>query len=878
LAQITPDNTLGNERSQVTPDQVIRGVVSDRIDGGAIRGINLFHSFEQFNINEGRGAYFANPIGIENILSRVTGSHLSRVTGTLGVLGNATLFFINPNGIIFGPTASLDMQGSFIASTASSIRLADGTDFSAVFSQNTSLLTMSAPLGLQFGENPGEIVVQGSGHNLSYSDLGSTIWTDSPGLQVQPGRTLGFVGGDIVLEGGNLRAESGRIQLGSAAEPGLVSLTPTNSGFVLGYAGISNFGDIQLSGKASVDTSGESGGEIRVQARRLSVRGGSSILSITQGTGLGGDFIVNTSELVELLGESADGQYASSLFTETQGTGSLGELRVTTGRLVATDGAYLSNYSYSEGRAGNLTIQASNSIKMIGAGLFASGFYVGADSVADTGNLTVTTRRLVLENGAQVRNVTFGSGSSGDLIVVASDLVNLRGESTLFSSGLFTQSQASGAAGNLTVNTRRLNVRDGAQISASAFGSGSAGTLTITAQDIELVGTSPTSSQFPSGLFTQVNPDATGDGGNLRITTERLILQGGARISAATFGRGRGGTITIRASDFVELSGISTDGQIPSGLVAATVGAGAAGNLQITTELLSIRDGALLSNSTFGQGRGGNIRIRAGSLSLTNAASIASQSGSQGRAGDISVNVRDTLQLNNSAISTAAIQSTGGAIDIKAEDIHLVGNSDIATSVLSGRGDGGSITLTAADSIIAFDDSDTFAFAQDGRGGNITFRTPAFFGGSYQPDSADADPDTLQGNDRVDINASGAVAGVITLPDVSFIQNSLADLPETAIDADRLIANSCIARTEQGGTFLITGSGGLPERPGNAIIAPYPTGVVRSIPGRDPASEESIGEPQPETHRWQPGDAIVEPQGVYRLSDGRLVMSRACSP
>jgi filamentous hemagglutinin family protein len=114
-AQITPDNTLGAESSVVTSNVEIQGLPSDaqgqelkvlRIDGGAIRGINLFHSFQEFNIGEGGGVYFSNPQGIENILSRVTGTNHSEILGRLGVLGNANLFLINPNGIIFGAHAS----------------------------------------------------------------------------------------------------------------------------------------------------------------------------------------------------------------------------------------------------------------------------------------------------------------------------------------------------------------------------------------------------------------------------------------------------------------------------------------------------------------------------------------------------------------------------------------------------------------------------------------------------------------------------------------------------------------------------------------------------------------------------------------------------
>lgn len=91
LAQsnIVGDGTLGAESSVVTPlnPQI------DQISGGAIRGANLFHSFLEFNVGEGRGAYFTNPAGIENILSRVTGGKPSNILGTLGVSGAMPTYF-----------------------------------------------------------------------------------------------------------------------------------------------------------------------------------------------------------------------------------------------------------------------------------------------------------------------------------------------------------------------------------------------------------------------------------------------------------------------------------------------------------------------------------------------------------------------------------------------------------------------------------------------------------------------------------------------------------------------------------------------------------------------------------------------------------------
>jgi filamentous hemagglutinin family protein len=97
VGQIIPDETLGNERSQLTPNVTINGQLADQIEAGARRGNNLFHSFSQFNVSNGQRVYFGNPVGVENILSRVTGINSSNILGTLGVNGRAKLSFINPN-------------------------------------------------------------------------------------------------------------------------------------------------------------------------------------------------------------------------------------------------------------------------------------------------------------------------------------------------------------------------------------------------------------------------------------------------------------------------------------------------------------------------------------------------------------------------------------------------------------------------------------------------------------------------------------------------------------------------------------------------------------------------------------------------------------
>src|SRR4028119_2231631 len=265
IAQIIPDNTLGRESSRVVSD-TINNLPSDRIEGGATRGSSLFHSLREFNIREGRGAYFDNPSGITNIFTRVTGGNLSNILGTLGVLGNANLFLINPKGIVFGPNARLDLRGSFLASTADSIVFKNGVEFSSANPKGAPLLTVNIPVGLRFRENPGAII---NASSVTQVIEGTTL---PVGLAVPPGQTLALVGGDVIFNNGFASAFSGNIQLGSVASPGFVSFNITPTGLGLDYTKVANFGNIELSGLSAVTVSGPGGGTVAPRGRNVTLR------------------------------------------------------------------------------------------------------------------------------------------------------------------------------------------------------------------------------------------------------------------------------------------------------------------------------------------------------------------------------------------------------------------------------------------------------------------------------------------------------------------------------------------------------------------------------------------------------------------------------
>lgn len=735
FAQINPDNTLGSESSQVTPNVDIKGIPADQINGGAIRGANLFHSFSEFNVSEGQRVYFANPRGINQILSRVTGNNLSTILGTLGVLGNANLFLINPHGIIFGPNAQLDVNGSFVASTADSLVFGNGFAFSATNPQAPPLLTVNIPLGLQYGSSAGNIEVQGSF------------------LQIPEGQTLALMGGNVSLHGAFLLAPGSRIELGGLSAEGTVGLSlakELNFNFPQKIARA----NVSLDG-AFVDVTGIDRGSIAINAQDVTLQAQSGLFAgILPGaaslSSQAGDIEIQATGDIIL---DQDSFIQNALYVG--GIGKSGNINITTDSLALTNGAAISASTGGEGNAGNLNIRAVSSVYLDGLSAFLS--IVDRGAVGNGGNINITTDSLVVTDGAVVVTSTNGRGNAGTVNLIANDRVSFDGlNSNGFASGIFSQvtSEALGNGGSINMTTDSLLVTNGAVLSASTNGQGNAGNINIRATDrvsFDAVATDGS----PSRASSQVQFAGVGNGGSINIITDFLSVTNGAQLSAATFGQGDAGSVNIQAGSNVSLDGVGSN-QFPSG-VFSTVELGAigkGGDVKITTDSLLVTNGAQLGVSTLGEGNAGILTIQAtgivsfdgvGSNGKSSGAFSTVQSGAFGNGGSIELTSKAVSVINGAQIS-ASTEGDGkaGSIRVNTNNFTASSGGQLSTTTATNQ-DAGDIIVQVQDSIF-LSDKDTGLFANTqvgatGKGGSIFIDTGMM---------------TMEDNARVAVNSQGS--------------------------------------------------------------------------------------------------------------------------
>jgi filamentous hemagglutinin family protein len=361
----------------LTPNIQLQGATTDLINGGARRDDNLFHSFTQFNISDGQRVYFANPSGVVNILTRVTGGQASNILGTLGVDGAANLFLMNPNGILFGKNATLDVRGSFVGTTANAIQFGNQGFAGSVWFSRISSSASAA------------------GNNSDDTGIGN-----AGDIRITTGTLL-------LKDGGNISAFNGGQGSGGNIILDVANIT-TFDGFALNTGSLSLVNGGQLN--ASIFGKGEAGSIIinardAVDINGVGSNGNSGIFSVVGATGVGkgGDITIQSEKLSVL---------NAFIASSGAGLGNAGDININTDSVLLDAGAIGADTNSTNGGNINLTAKDSLILRRGGNITTSAGF---ARAGGDGGNINIDARFIVAvpnENSKILANAFSGKGGS----------------------------------------------------------------------------------------------------------------------------------------------------------------------------------------------------------------------------------------------------------------------------------------------------------------------------------------------------------------------------------------------------------------------------------------------------------------------------------
>jgi filamentous hemagglutinin family protein len=711
------DSTLGT--------QVSGNGNNFNITGGVNKGRTLFHSFTDFSVPTNGQANFLNPVGNRDIITRVTGNLFSDINGTVNTNG-ANFFLINPNGIVFGTNARLNVGKAFVGSTANSIDLVDAGGRTITFGTNASgdapLLSVAPNVLFDVSR------LNMGGGNGQISNFGTLQTTNL-------NQYIGLIGGNVTMNGGGINALGGRVEVGGLSAFGSVTLGVDGNNLTMQFPTNVARGDVSLTNGSRILVSGDGGGDIAITARNLEILGGSSLLGgiypdLGSPEAVAGDIKLNaTGEIVI----AANSGISNNVGLNSKGKG--GNIDIDAGSLSLQDGAQLSTATLGQGNAGNVTVTAKDAVIVSNSSMFST---VEVEAVGRGGNVNINAGSFSLQDAALVESSAYGQGDAGNVTVKVSGAVNIAGtkDGSSIAIDSVVNEGAVGKGGNITIDAGSFSLQDGALLIASTYGQGDAGDITIKVNGaVNIAGTKDGSSL---AINSVVNEGAVGKGGNITIDAGSFSLQDGALLVASTYGQGDAGDVTVRVNGAVNITG-RKDGSslaISSDVNEGAVGKG--GNIAIDAGSFSLQDGAALSTGTFGQGNAGNIIINASSFLLQNGALLSTGTFGQGDAGNVTVNVTGAVDFagaNTDKISSGILSTVkegavgkGGDVTINASSLSLQDGADLLTATL-GQGDAGNVTVNVTGAVnIAGGGIDSSNFSNNvnsetvWNGGNITIK------------------------------------------------------------------------------------------------------------------------------------------------------------
>jgi filamentous hemagglutinin family protein len=721
LGLVVRDGSIGPEVLPGETGVVLPGDGADYLiyqELGELSGRNLFHSFDTFSIGVDEIARFTGS-DIDNIVSRVNGTTFSNLLGKLeSTVPGANIFLLNPNGVYFGPSSELNVQGSFYASTADVLHFdndVDG-DFFAREKTPPEAFSWAAPASFGFLQEPTGVIT-----------------FDRAQLAVNEGRTLSAVGGEIKVFGGSspsLKAPGGRVQLVSMASPvDIVELDASKFDVDRVVAEGGALGNVSLTDGAVLQVDSESSGSLGTG--RIVIRGGQFIM-------VGGGLYAKTNNAnpgnatavdVAVTGDISLSSRASIQSWSKPGGGATGDIELAANQVVVQDDrTSVAAVTQSAAPGAGVDVDANWVTVDGGAQIFtrssgdgnAGTLSISGPVIEGEGEAADRAENVALIGAAKVWTTGSAAGDGGRIEVAAQTL-------EVTSSAITSLTNAGGTGGAIEVRAANVRVTDGGQIASETKGGGPGGAVSVTADgELELAG--------EGQITTLAASTARGRGGDLTVRAGSVKVTGGedpdfvAQISALTDSKGqleeegRGGDLTIEAGS-VEL----TDG---GQIRATTNGDAAAGDLTLTV-LEDLRlpssdcQGVCISGVSLGGARpsgifatsgsdpdaaeqatgdGGDVVVNAQFVQVESGGEIGASTLGTGNAGSLTlwdqgenaqlVSIRGDSDGERSAVATQGTQGSGGNLTIFADDLELVDGGEVSASTL-GAGDAGSVVIEA---------------------------------------------------------------------------------------------------------------------------------------------------------------------------------------
>ncbi|KYC37961.1 hypothetical protein WA1_05575, partial [Scytonema hofmannii PCC 7110] len=667
-------------------------------------------------------------------------------SGAIGKGGNINVtsdsVSLTDGAVLIASTFGKGDAGSVLVQAKDSVSVAGNSSiFSDVESQGVGkggdINIRAATLSLKDGAQLSTSVRAASSNQPPREAQAGNVNVNVTGSVTIAGRKNGFssgifsfLGSGAIGKGGNINVTSDSVSLTDGARLSASTSGQGDAGSVLVQAKDSvSAADSTISSTVENGAVGK-GGDVNISAATLSLKDGAQLGTFvrgassnqTGGQGQAGNVNVNVTGAVTIAGRKNG---ASGIFSYL-GTGAIGKggnINVTSGSVSLTDGAQLSASTFGKGDAGSVLVQAKDSVSVAGNSYIFS--RLGSGAIGKGGNINVTSGSVSLTDGAQLSASTSGQGDAGSILVQAKDSVSVGGNSIIFS---IVGNGAVGKGGDVNINGATLSLKDGAQLgtfvreasSNQSAGQGQAGNANVNVTGaVTIAG----GKNRASGIFSYLGSGAIGKGGNINVTSGSVSLTDGARLNASTSGQGDAGSVLVQAKDSVFVA----DSTIFSNVGSQAVGKG--GDINISAATLFLKGGAQLSTSVLGSssnpslrqaqagnvnvnvtgsvtiagvkdglpsgissdlgsgasGKGGNINVTSGSVSLTDGARLTASTSGKGDAGSISVQAKDSVSVVNNSyifsnVGNGAV-GKGGDVNISAATLSLNDGAQVSTSV-----------------------------------------------------------------------------------------------------------------------------------------------------------------------------------------------------